>query len=109
MVTKKKIPTVKKEEIKPQPIKKPVINFEEIRIVTDVKYDLNWISIRRKIQLFNIFKNTTDENDILYETKFNLFWKKFPKPYRLVIENYWLQYCYEWNKLFNKEVLENGE
>lgn len=90
MVTKKPItkkPIKKIElEIKPE-VKKPVVykpEFKTIKVKVSEKIDLNWISIRRKIQAYNI-------------------WKIKSSPVKIDL---WDLYCNWFNDTFNKEKLK---
>ena len=113
----------KKKEVIPEKkvVKKPVTVkpsdiievyegvFPEYIVYTQVKYDFNWIGIRRLIQSFNIFKylnswlkkkegdNTKylSDNSVTPITKIN--WK-------FHLNNFWFNYCKWFDSIFNKKV-----
>lgn len=103
MVTKKKEPvkvTKKKEPSKVTKKKEPIKEtkkkvesehkniFPTIRKIDSIKYDFNWIGVRRKIQKFNIFK-------------FNKVNKKINK--KVVKVSLWERYTIWFNNKFNKD------
>jgi hypothetical protein len=56
------------------------IFFKTIEIVDYIKYDFNYVGIRRFIQKFNFFKILPSIN----------------------IKSAWVRYCYLWNKYINR-------
>jgi len=76
---------------KPKPYQ-PV--FKTIKLVVDEKVDLNWISVRRKIQGINIFKLYGKEKNKLFKEKYS-----FDNP----LKNVWSKYCVWFNSKFNKQ------
>jgi hypothetical protein len=86
-VTKKSIKKIE-PEIKPE-VKKSIPykpEFKTIKLIVSEKIDLNWISIRRKIQAYNIWKIKIKINPV----KINL----------------WGLYCNWFNDIFNKEKVK---
>ena len=77
---------------KPKPYQ-PV--FKTIKLVVDEKMDLNWISVRRKIQNINIFKLYEKEKNKTHKEKYG-----FDNPLKIA----WNKYCIWFNSKFNKEA-----
>jgi hypothetical protein len=83
-----------------------ILEFPTIETYADFKFDFNWVSVRRKIQRFNIFKcllKDTKEEKAFRQHK-NI--KKF--LYDLFIVKYqydvfWKEYCIWFNKVVNKK------
>ena len=88
MVTKKK--QILSPVIKPKEEYKPV--FETIEIITTQKIDLNWVSIRRKIQKFNFLVNI-DKRTMKERYGFDL----------------WEIYCNWFNLTFNKKIIDGDK
>jgi len=88
MVTKKK--QILSPVIKPKEEYKPV--FETIEIITTQKIDLNWVSIRRKIQKFNFLVNI-DKRTMKERYGFDL----------------WEIYCNWFNLTFNKKIIDDDK
>jgi hypothetical protein len=85
MTTKKVVKPIK-ESVEVTPIKEYIPLFPVTEQEISVKYDLNWVALRREIQKYNF------------------------KPLKINIPkfNLWLWYCAIWNKYVNKEVKANG-
>ena len=96
MVTKKKTVTPIVTEDKKIPLYIPM--FTPITITTETKYELNYISVRRKIQKFNFFKSISKW--IKEDMK-----KTYKEKYRFTISkfNLWSKYCIWFNSKFNKK------
>lgn len=101
MVTKKSVTkkSIKKIEPKIKPVVKKSIpyksEFKTIKLTLSEKIDLNWISIRRKIQAYNIWKLFKKE-----KIKTNKEKHKFNYP------DLWKVYSDWFNKIFNKEKVK---
>jgi hypothetical protein len=82
-----------------------IIEFPTITSYGNIKFDLNWISIRRKIQKFNIFKKILKETKETEDFKKHRDVKKF--LYDLFIVKYefdkvWETYTNWFNRVVNK-------
>jgi len=91
MVTKKK--QILSPVIKPKEEYKPV--FETIEIITTQKIDLNWVSIRRKIQSINFFKWIESDMKKTHKEKYGF--------------DLWEIYCNWFNQIFNKKIVDDDE
>jgi len=67
--------------------------FPEIEIITTQKIDLNWVSVRRKIQQFNFLINAERKKTIKEKYDFDL----------------WEIYCLWFNQIFNKKIVVNDD
>lgn len=102
MVTKKKeavknivIKNVKEPISKGIPEKYKAV-FPRYIIITEVKYDLNWIAIRRKIQSINIFKVVKEVHKENYRVE--------PSDIKKIFVNAWKEYCYLFDFYINKKI-----
>ena len=91
MVTKKK--QILSPVIKPKEEYKPV--FETVEIITTQKIDLNWVSIRRKIQSINFFKWIEADMKKTHKEKYGF--------------DLWEIYCNWFNLTFNKKIIDDDE
>lgn len=64
--------------------------FETITITRPVKVDLNWVSVRRKIQSINFFKWMKEEKKKTFKEKYGF--------------DLWEIYCNWFNNTFNKKM-----
>ena len=67
--------------------------FKSINLIVETKYELNYISIRRKIQKLNFFKLIEIERNKTFKNKYGFEFPKF---------NIWKKYCNWFNLKFNK-------
>jgi len=74
--------------------------FGIIEIIEKVQWDVNYVSIRRKIQKYNFLKKNKESKE---KKKINLPKIVIPKL------NLWSKYCNWFNSKFNKERKENGK
>lgn len=91
-----------KKKIISKPIDNDIIEkFGTIEIIELTQWDVNYVSIRRKIQKYNFLKNKKVGNE--KKIKFNLPKIVIPKF------NLWEKYCNWFNSKFNKEDVKNGK
>ena len=102
--SKPKLEKEKKEEItiiNEKPVITNKIEFPELKITNSVRYEMNYISVRRKLialgKKFKIIRDKPIESKkyLLYKTRFNIkFW----------FDNLWNNYCVWFNNKFNRKV-----
>lgn len=64
--------------------------FPEIEIIVPLKIDLNWVSVRRKIQSINFLKWIKEDSKKTHKEKYGF--------------NLWEIYCNFFNETFNKKI-----
>lgn len=104
MVIKKKIIPVKSEIKKELEDNKYTPVFEDIVVYQSVRYEFNWIGIRRSIQSINIFK-LFDRLKLPEKEKEYLSDKSVIKfNYKFWFNNLWFKYCKWFDFWINKKV-----